>query len=182
MAQGIKGTQHRPWWLSHCSGTSEILMVQLRDPVKTLIGTSWEVNIYYFYKPWNPACFFFCFCFCFFTPATAKQLSTLIPDLGISHPSSVSPCFCLLCYLLTICVCQESHQLRRFNGATGLECPWAVRSLPCYLLHCQLWTVCLWPDTNSSPVRNFLPQLVVNNYGHCQQSQSQVEEDYFIIV
>lgn len=140
-----------PQWLSCFSDTPEVLIVQskLRNPIKILMGTSSEVDI----------CGFLLVTFARLgissfsesvapTSATARQLPALIPDTGASHPSSVSLCFCPLCYLLTLSLClclvwkgtRSGDSVGHWPGVPLASLPSA--RLLCALPSC-LWTVCL---------------------------------------
>lgn len=92
---------------------------KLRSPIKILISTSSEVNIYCFLLVTFARLGILFISFSESVASTsvpAKQLPTLIPDIGISHPSSVSLCFYPLCYLLTLSLC-----LRKATKS-GIQC------------------------------------------------------------
>lgn len=64
--------------------------------------------------------------------------SFLLSSLTLASPH-LPLCLPLLPTLLpalSLCVAGKPP-IRRSSGAIGLECPWAVLSLPLYLVHCQ---------------------------------------------
>lgn len=167
-------------WLSCFSDTPEVLIVQskLRNPIKILMGTSSEVDICRFLLVTFARLGLSLVSFSESVPptsATAKQLPALIPDTGVYHPSSVSLCFCPLCYLLTLSLCLCLVWKGTRSGDSVWPLAWSA-SGQSFLCQAPVCTAQL--PGNGVPVL----LLLVDNCGRGQHSQSQVWESYFIIL